>query len=209
MPGHDNQHVSSLNGQDVRERLLKAGVTFFARKGYAAATVREIVAWAGVTKPMLYYHFRNKEGLFRAIMDSAASTQDRMIAESLCARGPAISRITDLFARFYQGLAEHREISRMIHNLMFGPPQGAPDYDLNRFHRMLAEAVENIYKEALASGDVRKIDPKEAAYLTLGILDFCIHLDLLNPELHDPGRPGRLLDLAFTGLGTGDCHKGG
>lgn len=194
------QTIAPQAGNDVRERLINAGTTLFASKGYATTSVREIVARAGITKPVLYYHFKNKEGLFRAIMDGAACLQDKIIAESVDAEGSTLSRITCLFQRFIRGIAEHRDITRMIHNLLFGPPQGAPGYDVDRFHRALVEAVETIYKEGLKVGDVRDGDPVEAAYLILGTLDFCVHLDLLHPEAYDPDRPGRLLELAFHGL---------
>jgi TetR/AcrR family transcriptional regulator len=190
------------NPRDVRERLLRAGTALFARKGYGATSVREIVSGAKVTKPVLYYHFKNKEGLFRHIMDDAACIQDKIIAESIHAGGTTLSKITRLFERFYQGIVERRDITRMIHNLLFGPPQGAPDYDLDRFHRALVEAVEGIYREGLELGEVREVDPTEAAYLILGTLDFCIHLDLLHPEAYDLERPGRLLALAFGGLAS-------
>ncbi len=199
----NKQPIFPQTGPDVRERLIQAGTALFARKGYAATSVREIVARAGITKPVLYYHFKNKEGLFRAIMDGAACLQDKIIAESMDTEGSTLSRVTCLFQRFFRGVAEHRNITRMIHNLLFGPPQGAPDYDVDRFHRALVEAVESIYKKGLKQGDVRDVDPCEAAYLILGTLDFCVHLDLLHPEAYDPERPGRLLDLAFRGL-TGD-----
>ncbi len=39
----------------VREKIYSAAARIFARKGYASATVREIVKTAGVTKPALYY----------------------------------------------------------------------------------------------------------------------------------------------------------
>ncbi len=48
----------------VRQRLLRAASDLFAQKGYAATTVREIVAAVGVTKPVLYYYFGSKEGLY-------------------------------------------------------------------------------------------------------------------------------------------------
>jgi len=197
------------SGGDVRERLMEAGKALFAAKGYAATSVREIVEKAGVTKPVLYYYFRSKEGLFRRIMDDAASIQDGIIANAMEAGGPAFSRITGLFQSFYRGFAENRDISRMIHNLLFGPPQGAPDYDFQRFHRALVEAVENMYREGLLRGEVRETDHREAAFLILGTLDFCIHVDLLHPESHDPERPGRLLGLAFSGLGAGDINENG
>ncbi|MEA2040283.1 MAG: TetR/AcrR family transcriptional regulator, partial [Thermodesulfobacteriota bacterium] len=58
---HHNQNT--IDNGSVRARLLVAGTTIFAEKGYASTTVREIVARAGVSKPVLYYYFKNKEGI--------------------------------------------------------------------------------------------------------------------------------------------------
>ena len=55
--------------QKVREKLHSAAARVFARKGYATATVREIVEMAGVTKPALYYYFGSKEGVYKAILE--------------------------------------------------------------------------------------------------------------------------------------------
>ncbi|MCE1227092.1 MAG: TetR/AcrR family transcriptional regulator, partial [Geobacteraceae bacterium] len=49
---------------NVRQRLLDAALQLFSTKGYAATSVRELVEAAGVTKPVLYYYFKNKEGLY-------------------------------------------------------------------------------------------------------------------------------------------------
>ncbi len=51
----------------IAQRILEAAVHLFAHKGYDATSIREITEAAGVTKPMLYYYFENKEGLCRAI----------------------------------------------------------------------------------------------------------------------------------------------
>ena len=57
---------------DARKSLFLAGINLFAEKGYASTSVREIVSSAGVTKPVLYYYFHSKEGMFQAILDWAA-----------------------------------------------------------------------------------------------------------------------------------------
>ncbi|WP_143196023.1 TetR/AcrR family transcriptional regulator [Archangium sp. Cb G35] len=50
----------------TRARILEAGMRCFAREGFAGATTRMIAAEAGVTLPVIAYHFGNKEGLHRA-----------------------------------------------------------------------------------------------------------------------------------------------
>src|SRR3970282_247165 len=65
----------------ARDRLLKSATLLFTRKGYAGATVREIVAAAGVTKPVLYYYFRNKEGIYLELMRGGFSRFDSLLEE--------------------------------------------------------------------------------------------------------------------------------
>ena len=53
---------------DAEQRLLANALTLFCEKGYDGASIREIIARAGVTRPVLYYHFKNKEDLFRRLV---------------------------------------------------------------------------------------------------------------------------------------------
>lgn len=48
--------------------MLDRAAELFAKRGYDAVSVREIVDATGVTKPVLYYHWKNKEGVARAII---------------------------------------------------------------------------------------------------------------------------------------------
>lgn len=50
----------------TRGRILHAGMQCFAKTGYANTTTRAIAAVAGVTLPVIAYHFGNKAGLHRA-----------------------------------------------------------------------------------------------------------------------------------------------
>jgi AcrR family transcriptional regulator len=63
-----------------RERLLETAIGMFAEKGYAGTSVREIVERAGVSKPVLYYYFQSKEGLFLAILGMAENLQKQLLA---------------------------------------------------------------------------------------------------------------------------------
>lgn len=184
----------------VRKTLLLAGINLFAEKGYAGSSVREIVSLAGVTKPVLYYYFQSKEGLFQAILDWAAEEQEGILQEALQSPGTALERIIHLYRGIYQGLMENQQLFKLINHLFFGPPQGAPRYDIERFHRRMMEVIKEIYLGGLRHGEVREIDPEEATLLVLGVTDYCFHVDYLHPESMDPDRAERLLRLAFRGL---------
>jgi AcrR family transcriptional regulator len=181
----------------VKLRLLEAGTALFAEKGYASTSVREIVAQAGVTKPVLYYYFQNKEGLFRAILDWAAELQQALLDEVLETPGTVFDRLVELYTRIYKGVVEYQHLFKLIHGLMFGPPQGVPDYDFRQYHQRMARAVKAIYGEGLKHGEVKEADPEEVAILVMGLIDFSFHLHLLEPRSMAPARLESLLRLTF------------
>jgi TetR/AcrR family transcriptional regulator len=80
----------------VRGRLLRSATEIFTRKGYAAATVREIVAAAGVTKPSLYYYFKNKEGIYLELMGEGFSKFDSLLNAVRREHGDVAGKIKSL-----------------------------------------------------------------------------------------------------------------
>jgi len=171
--------------QGTRTRLLEAGVKLFSEKGYANTSVREIVQLAGVSQPILYYYFKSKEGMFRSILDSALRQQKYMLSEALEKPGSVLDRLIYLYQIMYRALMEDRNLFKFIHNLIFGPHQGTDRGGLEQYHRHIADAIKTIYLEGLAKGEVKEASPDEVAFLVLGVLDFCFHLDYVHPELLD------------------------
>ena len=64
--------------RDARiEQTLAVARELFAERGYAAVTMDEVAAAVGVTKPLLYNYFGNKEQLYIACMERAGRRADR------------------------------------------------------------------------------------------------------------------------------------
>lgn len=199
------QNTNDISKLEVnaRERLLDTATVLFAEKGYAGASVREIVEKAGVSKPVLYYYFKSKEGLFYAILDWAAGVQQNMLNEIFEARGTVLERFLFLYHRVHEGIQQYKSLYIMIHGLIYGPPQGVPEYDFASYQRHMLDAVKRIYVEGVSAGEIRQVDAEEVAFLVLGLLDFSLNMDMVLPELADSQRPERLLRLAFQGLSKG------
>jgi len=65
------------------EQTLEAAHALFAERGYAAVTMEEIAAAIGVTKPLLYNYFGNKERLYIACMERAGDSLIATIAAAV------------------------------------------------------------------------------------------------------------------------------
>src|SRR4051812_28795223 len=65
----------------TKAALLRAARRLFGEQGYAATSVDEIVAAAGVTKGALYHHFGDKADLFRAVYEQVKSEVTEQVVE--------------------------------------------------------------------------------------------------------------------------------
>jgi AcrR family transcriptional regulator len=68
---------------DRMEQTLVAAHDLFAERGYAAVKMDEIAAAVGVTKPLLYNYFGNKERLYITCMERAGDSLTATVAEAV------------------------------------------------------------------------------------------------------------------------------
>jgi len=59
-----------MKTKDTKNKLIACATKVFFENGFEKASMREIVELAGVTKPTLYYYFKNKTELYRYILDT-------------------------------------------------------------------------------------------------------------------------------------------
>ncbi len=194
--------ITATHHEDsVRGRLMNSAIALFARKGYAATTVREIVAAAGVTKPVLYYHFGSKEGIFLEMMGEALREFESTAAEALQAPGSTTDRIVGFLDRMCGLVLEHVDAMRVLDAIYYGPPQGAPFFDFETLHRRFIEMLTGLVREGMASGGFRQGDAEDVAWAIVGSFEVVRGMSLSHPEM-DFGRTRlrRLLTVVLNGV---------
>ena len=75
----DTEHTYSL--------LLDAAESIFSQKGVAASTLNDIATEAGMTRGAIYWHFKDKGALVRAMCDRATLPMEAMANEVMAAAG--------------------------------------------------------------------------------------------------------------------------
>jgi TetR/AcrR family transcriptional regulator len=187
--------------EQTRARLLRAAVSVFDRKGYAAASVREIVEIAGVTKPALYYHFGSKEGVLTAVLQAAAREFTFAMQRGVGRPGTARERLFAICADLHGLFQEHVPVVRVAHSVFFGPVEGAPQFDFTTFDREMEGTVRQIVEEAQTSGEISaSASPADIALVILGVIGVFATRHMHNGlEPLDLDSMKRVLGLIFDG----------
>lgn len=190
----------------VRQRLLGAALELFARKGYAATTVREIVAAAGVSKPVLYYYFTNKEGIYLELMTGTYALFQQILSGLAETQGPARVRIIRFATMILDAFVDNILVMRLIYAIFFGPPQGAPHFPHDQYFTTMLAVVGGLVAEGVAAGEFREVDKDKVAWAVVSCMNTVMEEQL--GLCHTPPRVDRqgltaMLELIFDGISQG------
>ncbi len=100
-------------------RILNAALDLIAEKGYEATSIREICARARITRPTLYYFFKSKEGVHRALAAHAMTDLERTVQQGMNAPGPLRDKCKAITRAFFAEAKQHPKLWRFIYNLVW------------------------------------------------------------------------------------------
>jgi len=98
------------------QQTLDTARALFAAHGYAAVTMDQVAAAVGVTKPLLYNYFGNKEQLFLACMKPAADALTEHVVSAVSAAASAPDALRDGIHAFFAFLDADKDAWRVLHD---------------------------------------------------------------------------------------------
>lgn len=104
-----------LPAAERRQLIEDAAARLFAVHGYADTTVEQIVAEAGVSKPMLYRHFESKKELHMRLMEHRRDELAAAPLDSfLNAVGEPAERLPAMIDAWFAHVEQHPDSSRVL-----------------------------------------------------------------------------------------------
>jgi TetR/AcrR family transcriptional regulator len=178
------------------DRILKSALELFSKKGYDATSVREICAAARLTKPTLYHFYGSKEGVFRAIVDSALEHFQAEIGRALSTEGALRERLLRMALTYLEAAAREPDLARFLMALIHTVPRSAPATDFVGFYHGILQQLARVVDDAVARGDVGPGPTEVRLLVFMGALAEAMHGHLL------AGRPALTPELAETLVDT-------
>jgi len=102
--------------QDTGERILKAAVRIFSKRGWQEATTLEIAKAARVNEVTLFRRFGNKDQLFKAVIQRTVSYQARALQQSIDDELPLEQAMKLYAAALYKSLTLNKSLVRSMIN---------------------------------------------------------------------------------------------
>ncbi len=174
-------------GERREERILRAALTEFGRRGFAGAREGLIARLAGVSTATLRQHFPTKEALFKEVVRSTVMrTLERVEPEAAAGLvGESAVRRLREFARWFWQTMDEPEYAALL-RLSMGELTRFPE--LAVFHAIevtgrAAQQLERTLADGVAQGEFRISDTRATARLILAALITHAHW-FAHPEIY-------------------------
>jgi AcrR family transcriptional regulator len=193
---------------DTRQLLLRAALKRFANSGYAATSVQDIVDDAKLSKPALYYHFKDKAGLFQALVHEAHDERYRLLRAATEGRPGIRAQLEAALAALFDYFRENRDLMRISFATMFAAPGEVPeDSGCAEKCKRNFDLVHDLIKAAQERGELsRHFDSQELAFGIYGLVNFYLVGHVVCPECQpDRLTACRIVELFLAGAGP---HSG-
>ena len=187
--------TTRLPAAERRRQLLGTAVEVFGGRGFHAASMDDVARAAGVTKPVLYQHFRSKRDLYREILEDVGEQLLGIIAATVVPAEPPHRQVEQAFTAYFRFVADHPS----AFGLLFG---GGPRRD-GEFSEVVRDVEEKV-AGAIAARIAADLDPEHRrtlAFALVGLAEATARHWLIDDLDVEPERLARqVADLAWAGL---------
>lgn len=172
---------------DTRQEIIRVAIEHFSAMEYQMVNLEEIAREAHITRAPLYYYFKNKEGLYRAVVEATLIESREKMDTILSEDADIFEVIKKEYLYCVQGLGRYRKI--------WNPGPGAPDCkkQVSEFYQWLLDRKLELCNAAKRDGKL-SADCDASELVTLIYVFYDGVLDTQETAKHQIGFNNQLLD---------------
>jgi TetR/AcrR family transcriptional regulator, cholesterol catabolism regulator len=155
-----------------KERILEAATQLFLRNGYHGCTMDQIAAAIGVTKPFVYYQFRDKREILAAISGYGAELSLSAIGDAELQEGSTTARMRWFCRRLTEIVIDHGHYLAVY----LRETPNLDEADRKKIMRRRVEIdnrVSRLVQSGVESGEFEVVDPRIAASAITMMISHC------------------------------------
>ncbi|MBN2498387.1 MAG: TetR/AcrR family transcriptional regulator [Deltaproteobacteria bacterium] len=167
-----------------RALLLASALDVFARKGYHATSIADIIRKAGVARGTFYLYFEGKRAVFDELLNDLISALNTRVKRIDPSRGPAgvVAQMESNVDEVLGYLLENRPMLRVLLAEAVGLDPGF-DQKLSEFYGRLLDMIQHAIELGNQMKLVVKVDTQVAALCILGSIKEVLYQQAMGAEL--------------------------
>lgn len=163
-------HGSTGETQSMRQEILATARALFIQQGYRGLSMSMLARAVGVSKAALYYHFKDKEELFLAILKALLDELEFIIHQASIESTDSRQQIRSLVSKIMAWPPDQRAAIRLASQELSQISRQASQSFYQLYHEKFIGKIQVIIETGIAAGELRAVDPTLATWALLGIM---------------------------------------
>lgn len=114
--GTESRSTEARDADGSRTNILDVATREFSQKGLSGARIDEIAELTNTSKRMIYYYFRSKEGLYKAVLERCYTTVRQMDSSPQLDGLPPVEALRKLARDTFDYHNAHQDFIRIVMN---------------------------------------------------------------------------------------------
>ncbi len=153
----------------TKRRIERVARREFALHGFDGASIRQIAAEAAVTKPVLYYYFRDKRNLYLSLLEAAVVPLCEAVERIAEGPGSPLQRIEEIVGAFLDFFRERPDEFQLLHQAVERREREVQIIAQKHFRRIFV-AISRVLTEGVERGLFRSINVSQTTFSVIAIL---------------------------------------
>jgi AcrR family transcriptional regulator len=154
----------------MRNIILEKAKCLFIEHGYHGLSMREIAEQVGVSKPALYYHFKDKEELFCAILNVGLEELGKRIEQIQLKPVSNDQKIREFMDYVLTQPAEQRAVIRLgTQEMAQLGPESRQRFN-ESYHKQFTGRLSEMIKAGMICGEFKEMDLDIATWSLMGLM---------------------------------------
>lgn len=156
---------------DMRDSLLTTALDIFSERGFSGTSIRDIAKVHGVSLSNIYYHFGNKEGLWREILKRSVQDLPKTLRQAAAGETAPRAQLEAVVRVHLQVAVAHQ---RELLMLLVQEAQLAEGigHDTVEIQREIVDIYSGILDRLSAEGALRSTHVKITVFNILGVINW-------------------------------------
>jgi TetR/AcrR family acrAB operon transcriptional repressor len=151
----------------TKESIMESALDVFIKKGYSKTTTNDILNKIEPTKGAFYFHFKDKDDLFKQVIAKELNFISELIVDSFIDHGDEKKRVEQLLINIVDNFYNNRRFRKVIILTWFRVEVDIDCHimrDKTNFNEFFLEEVNKLLQEANKKGMLKKdVKPVETA----------------------------------------------
>jgi AcrR family transcriptional regulator len=182
----------------LRDSILQAAESVFARRDYHEVQMDDVAAACGVGKGTLYRYFPSKRELYLGVMFDGIERLRAELEAALATGDSPACKIERLVHQTLTHFWDRRFFFALIHQHEHRPDADAREW--LRLREQLASLLRDTLEKAAAAGHIRRVNSRIAAEILLGMMRGVNRYRSADDRLND--LVGMVVNVFMGGIGT-------